>query len=71
MSRGTQDTSVYRLLSLTGLLPSAVQLSSCIQLTYFQLVKSYNPRSENLVWALPASLAATKGIEFSFSSSGY
>ena len=24
-----------------------------------------------LVWALPVSLAATKGIEFSFSSSGY
>ena len=71
MSRGTQDTSVYRLLSLTGLLPSAVKLSSSLQLAYFQLVKSYNPRLESLVWALPSSLAATGGIEFSFSSSGY
>ena len=71
VSRGTQDTSVYRLLSLTGLLPSAVKLSSSLQLAYFQLVKSYNPRLESLVWALPSSLAATGGIEFSFSSSGY
>ena len=48
-----------------------VQLSNCILLTYCQIMKSYNPRSENLVWALPASLAATRGIEFSFSSYGY
>ena len=32
---------------------------------------SYNPQASLLVWALPVSLAATKGIEFSFSSSGY
>ena len=32
---------------------------------------SYNPKASLLVWALPVSLAATKGIEFSFSSSGY
>ena len=71
VSRSTQDTSFYRRLSYTGLLPSMVQLSNCILLTYCQIMKSYNPRSENLVWALPASLAATRGIEFSFSSSGY
>ena len=44
VSRGTQDTSVYRLLSLTGFLPSAIQLSNCVQLAYCQLMKSYNPR---------------------------
>ena len=32
----------------------------------------YNPQKETLwVWALPCSLAATKGIDFSFSSTGY
>ena len=32
---------------------------------------SYNPEQASLlVWALPVSLAATKGIEFSFSSPG-
>ena len=32
---------------------------------------SYTQQASLLVWALPVSLAATKGIEFSFSSSGY
>ena len=33
---------------------------------------SYNPDKQACwFWALPVSLAATKGIEFSFSSSGY
>ena len=30
-----------------------------------------NPNSVELVWASPVSLAATKGIAFAFSSSGY
>ena len=30
-----------------------------------------NPRDKSLVWALPLSLAATYGIDFSFSSSRY
>ena len=34
-------------------------------------VVDFNPESEDSVWALPSSLAATGGIEFSFSSSGY
>ena len=33
--------------------------------------KSYNPNPEGLVWAPPFSLATTKGIDFSFFSSGY
>jgi hypothetical protein len=36
------------------------------------ILKSYNPERETLsVWAVPISLAATDGIDFSFSSSGY
>jgi hypothetical protein len=36
------------------------------------ILRSYNPGRETLpVWALPISLAATDGIDFSFSSSGY
>ena len=35
-------------------------------------LESYNPARETLtVWAVPLSLAATDGIDFSFSSSGY
>jgi hypothetical protein len=33
--------------------------------------RPYNPRPEDLVWALPVSLAATQGISFDFSSWGY
>ena len=36
------------------------------------ILESYNPARETLtVWAIPISLAATDGIDFSFSSSGY
>ena len=37
------------------------------------LMRSYNPAFNCLkaVWALPHSLAATKGISFDFFSSGY
>ena len=36
------------------------------------MLESYNPGKETFpVWALPISLAATDGIDFSFSSSGY
>ncbi len=36
------------------------------------MLESYNPERETpSVWALPISLAATDGIDFSFSSSGY
>lgn len=37
----------------------------------FTLCSVRNPRDKSLVWALPLSLAATYGIEFSFSSSRY
>ncbi len=36
------------------------------------ILESYNPARETLtVWAIPISLAATDGIDFSFCSSGY
>ena len=36
------------------------------------ILESYNPEQETCsVWAIPISLAATDGIDFSFSSSGY
>ena len=40
--------------------------------THNQILESYNPERETLsVWAVPISLAATDGIDFSFSSTGY
>ena len=40
--------------------------------TFNQILESYNPAEEtSAVWAIPISLAATDGIDFSFSSSGY
>lgn len=40
--------------------------------THNLILESYNPAGETpTVWALPISLAATDGIDFSFSSSGY
>ena len=34
-------------------------------------LRPYNPESENSVWALPVSLAATQGVSFDFFSWGY
>ena len=45
--------------------------NSTILMIYNSVKESYNPKSENLVWAIPLSLATTKGIDFSFFSSGY
>ncbi len=39
---------------------------------YNPILKSYNPEKETFsVWAIPLSLAATDGIDFSFYSSSY
>ncbi len=56
----------YVAITLYGL---AFQLSS-IKVTIL-LCSVRNPRDKSLVWALPLSLAATYGIDFSFSSSRY
>ena len=59
----------------TGLLPPMAGLSRPLHLprsfvTPYRV--SYNPkRQASLVWANPVSLAATQGIAFAFSSSGY
>lgn len=71
MSCPTQDTAsglkyfIYETLTLFGLPSHTVQLyfnSSHIAVLQPQII---------LVWALPFSLAATKGIDFSFFSSRY
>ena len=72
MSRGTLDQNLvrvsftYRAITFYG---GAFQLSSVKKLQYFRSVR--NPRNKFLVWALSLSLAATKEIDFSFSSYGY
>ena len=71
MSGGTLDTPQLKYISNTGLSPSVVQLSNCVLLYILRLIDVHNPNSKLLVWALPLSLAATEGIEVSFSSSGY
>jgi hypothetical protein len=64
---GAELCFVYGTVTLCGL---AFQL---LPLHYQRpLCRSYNPERETLsVWAVPVSLAATKGIDFSFFSSGY
>ena len=63
---------LYFVLSSTGLLPSLEPLSFGLRLELFRLYDPTTPidRSQS-VWPLTISLAATKVIEFSFSSSGY
>ena len=72
MSRGTLDQNsrlirfIYVVITLYD---STFQLYS---ITNFSIVRSVrNPRNKSLVWALSLSLAATKKIDFSFSSSRY
>ena len=58
--------------SLTGLSPSLAALSNALQLSYLRITMSSTPDvRRHPVWPLPSSLATTKGIEFSFFSSGY
>ena len=61
--------------STTGLLPSMTSLSRLVRLprSFVTLMLSVlQPQEASLlVWANPVSLAATQGIAFAFSSSGY
>ena len=72
VSRGTLDQNLiitiftYVAITLCG---STFQLSSINH--NFSLCSVRNPKDKSLVWALSFSLAATKKIDFSFSSSGY
>ena len=72
MSCGTLDPRLVNPISLTGLLPSLVPLSSDVQLQDLSITQVRTPIVRRpSVWALPISLAATLGIDVSFSSSGY
>ena len=72
MSCGTLDPRLVIPVSLTGLLPSLVPLSSDVQLQELSITQVRTPIVRRpSVWALPISLAATLGIDVSFSSSGY
>ena len=58
--------------SPTGLSPSLIRLSKRFESAIFGLWRPATPGVRRpLVWPLPSSLATTKGIEFSFFSSGY
>ena len=75
VSRPTRVSSQNRTrISLTGLSPPSVRLSRRVQLSFpIPPARSLNPGTPlgPPVWALPLSLAATQGISFDFSSSGY
>ena len=57
-------------ISPTGLSPSPVGLPRPLGYHDLSIMKVLQPRLMP-VWALPTSLAATTGIDFSFSSSRY
>ena len=72
--RVTQDTAMLQLASHTGLSPSTVLLSRRFCSLHAYNVAILLPRScvaTVTVWALPRSLATTKGITFVFFSYGY
>ena len=59
-------------LSRTGLSPSMAGCSKAVLLSLPDPSMQSEPRNARIpVWALPLSLAATHGIDVSFSSSGY
>ena len=72
MSCGTLVPAAAFSFSLTRLLRSLAPLSNGVQLTIASAYAGPQPQGAcSLVWATPTSLAATMGIDFSFSSSGY
>ena len=72
MSRATLDTACFSQLSCTGISPSLAGCSNAVLLSFHDPFCQSEPRNARIpVWALPRSLAATGGIDVSFSSSGY
>ena len=71
MSGPTLDTLYDYSISSTGILPSASELSRSLRLSKPQVMSVRNPGSKLPVWPLSRSLAATRKIDVSFSSSGY
>ena len=60
-----QSDFAYEAFTLFGRLSQ--NLSALLPLAF----RSPNPMDKSMVWALPGSLAATSGIDVSFSSSPY
>ena len=60
-------------ISFTGLSPTTVYLSRYFNyiMNFLLLMRSPTTPIRRLVWAVPLSLATTKGIDFSFYSSGF
>ena len=72
MSCGTPDTDLVTHISPTGLLPALGPLSNGLWLCALSILSVHTPQVRRpAVWALSRSLAATKKIDVSFSSSGY
>ena len=71
VSGPTLDSLFDSLISPTGILPSSSELSRSLRLSNPQVMSVHNPNSKLLVWPLSRSLAATRKIDVSFSSSGY
>ena len=72
MSRGTLDPAGLPGTSDTGLSPSAAGCPKAVLLSLADPFMQSEPRHARMpVWADPRSLAATGGIDVSFSSSGY
>ena len=72
MSRGTLDPAGLLQTSDTGLSPSLAGCPNAVLLSFADPLMQSEPRDARItVWALPRSLAATDGIDVSFSSSGY
>ena len=71
VSGPTLDPLFDSLISPTGMLPSTLDLSRSLRLSKPHVMSVHNPDSKLSVWPLSRSLAATKKIDVSFSSSGY
>ncbi len=71
VSGPTLDPLFDSLISPTGMLPSSSDLSRSLRLSKPHVMSVRNPDSKLSVWPLSRSLAATRNIDVSFSSSGY
>ena len=71
VSGPTLDPLFDYLISPTGMLPSSSELSRSLRLSKPHVLSVRNPDSKLSVWPLSRSLAATRKIDVSFSSSGY
>ena len=71
VSRSTPDPTELQSVSCTGLSPSMTGFPKTVPLPTVSSYVVLYPGDESPVWAYPFSLAATRGLDFSSSSSGY